>query len=115
MAADPSQPKDPGQKPFAEFLRDAPRHQGGTVTLTGRVAQSDKEGHFVLDVGGGQTIELPTDSVHSYKVLDEAGKHVELEVHRKSIFQEQATAASLDQITLKELAQDTIKEAAKDP
>lgn len=113
--ADPSQPKTSGQKPFAEFLREAPRHHGGTVTLTGRIAQSDKEGHFVLDTGGGQTIELPTDSVHSYKVVEEAGRLVEIEVHRKPIFQEQTTAASLDQITLKELTQDTLKEAAKDP
>jgi hypothetical protein len=114
-------PKSGEQKPFAEFLRDAPRHQGDTVTLTGRVAQSDKEGHFVLDAGGGQTVELPTESVRSYKVVDEASKLVELQVHakdleRKSIVQENiATTAALDVHTLKEAPLDTIKEVHKDP
>lgn len=114
-------PKSGGQKPFAEFLRDAPRHQGGTVTLTGRVSQSDKEGHFVLDAGGGQTVELPTESVRNYKVVDEAGKLVELEVHakdleRKSIAQEHlGTTAALDVSTIKEVSFETIKEVHKDP
>jgi hypothetical protein len=114
-------PKSGGQKPFAEFLRDAPRHQGSTVTLTGRVSQSDKEGHFVLDAGGGQTVELPTESVLSYKVVEEAGKVVELQVQanaleRKSIVQENiGTIASLDVHTLKEGPLDTIKETHKDP
>jgi len=114
-------PKSGEQKPFAEFLRDAPRHQGDTVTLTGRVAQSDKEGHFVLDAGGGQTVELPTESVRSYKVVDEVSKLVELQVQakdleRKSIVQENiATTAALDVHTLKEAPFDTIKEVHKDP
>jgi len=114
-------PKSGGQKPFAEFLRDAPRHQGDTVTLTGRVSQSDKEGHFVLDVGSGQTVELPTESVRSYKVVEEAGKVVELEVQakdleRKSIAQEHlGTLAALDVSTIKEGHFDTLKETHKDP
>jgi hypothetical protein len=109
------------QKPFAEFLRDAPRHQGDTVTLTGRVSQSDNEGHFVLDTSDGQTVELPTESVRSYKVVDEASKLVELQVQakdlaRKSITQENlATSAALDLHTLKEAPLDTIKETHKDP
>lgn len=114
-------PKSGEQKPFAEFLRDAPRHQGETVTLTGRVSQSDKEGHFVLDAGGGQIVELPTESVRSYKVVEEASKLVELQVQakdleRKSITQENvATSASLDVHTFKEAPFDTIKETHKDP
>ena len=83
--ADPNHPDQRGQKPFAEFLREAPRHGGGTVSLTGHVAQSEKEGHFVLDLGGGQTVELPTEAVRSYKVAQEGGRQVQLELDRKSI------------------------------
>lgn len=81
--ANPNNPNSGEQRPFAEFLREAPRHQGETVTLAGHVAQSDKEGHFVLDLGGGQTVELPTGAVRSYKV--EEGRRVQLEVDRSKI------------------------------
>ncbi|HEX4960983.1 MAG TPA: hypothetical protein VF173_09105 [Thermoanaerobaculia bacterium] len=124
-----AEPKTGEQKPFAEYLRDAPRHQGGTVTLTGRVSQSDKEGHFVLETGDGQTLELPTGSVRGYKVVEEAGKLVQVEIHAKdleakSIVQENIrTVAALDvntikevnYDTLKELIHDTLKETHKDP
>jgi hypothetical protein len=83
--ADPNHPNQGGQKPFAEFLREAPKHQGETVSLTGQVAQSEKEGHFVLDLGGGQTVELPTSAVRSYKVAQEGGRQVQLELDRKSV------------------------------
>jgi hypothetical protein len=83
--ADPNHPNPGGQKPFAEFLREAPKHQGETVSLTGQVSQSEKEGHFVLDLGGGQTVELPTQAVRSYKVAQEGGRQVQLELDRKSV------------------------------
>lgn len=81
--ANPPNPNSGEQRPFAEFLREAPRHHGETVTLTGHVAQSDKEGHFVLDLGGGQTVELPTAAVRGYKV--EEGRRVQLEIDRSKI------------------------------
>ncbi len=82
--ADPNHPNQGGQKPFAEFLREAPKHHVETVSLTGQVSQSEKEGHFVLDLGGGQTVELPTAAVRSYKA-PESGRQVQLELDRKSV------------------------------
>ncbi|HXO25869.1 MAG TPA: hypothetical protein VOA80_00860 [Thermoanaerobaculia bacterium] len=70
-----------GQKPFAEFLREAPRSHGSTVTVTGRVTQSSREGHFMLDLGGGQTVELPTEAVRGYKVVEGGENLVEIELH----------------------------------
>lgn len=77
--ADPNQPKQGGQKPFAEFLRELPRHQGESVTLSGRVTQSEKEGHFVLETGG-RHLELPIDAVRDYK-LEEGASQVHVTLH----------------------------------
>jgi len=70
-----------GQKPFAEFLREAPRSHGSTLTVTGRVTQSSREGHFMLDLGRGQTVELPTEAVRGYKVVEGGENLVEIELH----------------------------------
>jgi len=70
-----------GQKPFAEFLREAPRSHGSTLTVTGRVTQSSLEGHFMLDLGHGQTAEVPTVAVRGYRVVEEGENLVELELH----------------------------------
>jgi hypothetical protein len=83
--ADPNHPNPGGQKPFAEFLREVPHHHGETVTLTGHVSQSDREEHFVLDLGGGQHLELPTAAVRSYKVAEEGGREVRIELDRAMV------------------------------
>jgi hypothetical protein len=74
------------KRPFAEIVRQAPRHEGGTVSLTGRVCQSDKEGHFVLDLGGGQTLELPVQAVRDYHLQDEGVVRLDLKAHELERF-----------------------------
>lgn len=70
-----------GEKPFAEFLREAPRSHGSTLTVTGRVSQSSQEGHFMLDLGHGQAVELPTEAVRAYKAVEGGENLVEIELH----------------------------------
>lgn len=124
---------------FADFLKEAPAAADLTgddsVSLTGVVARSDKEGQFVLLTADGQSLELNTDAVKDYTVVQEQGpqKVVQLTVSAKALNPSAgATIGGLrtgvaDVITRKELIKDpifdtrkeliwdTIKELIKDP
>jgi hypothetical protein len=66
-------------KSFAQFLNEQPA-PAETVTMTGYVSRSARQGLFVLNAGG-ETLELPIDAVQSYRVVAEAPqKLVELQV-----------------------------------
>jgi hypothetical protein len=72
-------PSSSDAKSFAQFLNEQPA-PAETVTMTGYVSRSARQGLFVLNAGG-ETLELPVDAVQSYRVLSEAPqKLVELQV-----------------------------------
>lgn len=71
------------KKSFAQFVSELPSAaevmSEQTITLTGSVLRSDKEGMFVLSMADGQTIDLNTDAVKNYQVTS-GEREVQLEV-----------------------------------
>ena len=76
--------KPSGTKTFAQFLEEQPA-PAETATLAGFVTRCARPGSFSFTTGG-QTLELPTDAVKGFKVLDEGlQKLVELELINSKI------------------------------
>ncbi|HOX26023.1 MAG TPA: hypothetical protein PLL30_09330 [Candidatus Krumholzibacteria bacterium] len=104
-----------GDKPFADYLRQAPeaREVTGPVTMVGAVMRSSKNDQFIL-MTGGQTIELPVAAVESYRIVQETGtqKILELKLDPARI-RDLIAKGPID--TIKEAPIDTIKEQPKDP
>jgi hypothetical protein len=85
----PEQGKD--DKGFGDLLRRAPAsggaQDGGVVSLTGALYRTEKEGGFVLALPGGQTVELEADAVQRFRLVQEQGPQliVEIDVARDRI------------------------------
>ncbi len=84
--------KPSGTKTFAQFLEEQPA-PSETATLAGFVTRCARPGSFSFTTGG-QTLELPTDAVKSFKVVNEGPqKLVELELISSKIDSQMLKAA----------------------
>jgi hypothetical protein len=135
MAQQPSKGQEKeNDKSFARFLSEQPHASDArTVSLSGIVLRSDKEGMFVLNTGDDQNVEVSVEAVKGYQVLSEmrGQRLVQLELIANRLpDQLRITLPAIDTFkeapvdtikepigdqTLKEAPWDTLKESVKDP
>lgn len=109
-------------KSFKDFLKDAPPVADvlneDTVPVVGVVCRSDNEGKFVLATADGQALELSTEDVKNYEVVQETGpqKLVRVDVSSKAL-QAATSVGAIGNAAIRTLISDyfTRKELIKDP